>query len=228
MKKYLITLSLLFTLLTSQAQDTWSIGLQSSVYSTGIENQNPYDKEKLPAINSNRPAYALIVARSLNNGFSLSLEPAYVQLGQSYDDITDLGNYMRNISTSYIQTPLMLSKEFGENKLRINVKGGFYGAYLVKSVFEESTLISEGSLIGPTLIEENSDRFKSFDFGTKVNLGSKLYVSESLALSLDYGIMMGFSDINTADYKYEAEYKLDYKKSRHFSYGLNLGLHYSF
>jgi len=227
MKTNLFTLILCLCTCSMLAQSTWSIGAETSILSSGIENQNPYNLEKLPAINTYGNAYSLNLERFLKNGFSLSLEPTFLELGQDYNDVLIEEDYIRNISLDYLQLPLMLSKYFGEEKIKIHLKGGAYASYLIRSSFEESTLLTEGGKVGPSTIVKNSDRFNTVDIGLKLNLGSRISLSEKLMLHANYGIGAGFRDLNSEPYRYEPGYKLEYKKSRNVYHGINFGLFYA-
>jgi len=233
MKKSILSLLLylpivLGSIITLNAQNINFIGVESSILSSGIENQNPYGIAKLPAINTPARAYSVLFGKNLKNGFSLSMEPTYTQLGQNYLDKRVDGDYQRKISLDYLQMPVMLSRVFGEGKIRIKTKAGLYGAYLLKSVFEESTVIPDGETIGARSIEENSDRFNKLDLGFKASLGSQITLSEKLALNLNYNVSTGFSDLNTEAYQYTPGYALTYKKSRNVSMGINLGFQIAF
>lgn len=210
------------------AQSNWFIGVESSVLSSGIENQNPYEIEKLPAINTYGTSHSLLIGKEMMHGFAFSIAPTYAQLGQNYLDIKSDRDYLRNISLDYIQMPLMFSKNFGQKKMRIHTKAGIYGSYLVKSVFEESSLISEGSLVGPSITEVNSDRFDKFDLGFEASLGTQVAMSEKLSLNVNFKVATSITDINDKNYIYETGYKIDYKKSRNVYGGLGIGLKYHF
>jgi len=231
MKKTILNLILILPILigsitTMNAQNNWFIGVESALLSSGIENQNPYGMEKLPTVKTYGTSHNLVIGKTLNRGFAVSLEPTYAQLGQNYLHVRTDNDYLRNIGLNYIQMPLMLSKNFGQGKLRIQTKGGLYGSYLIESTFEESTLISEGNIVGPAVINVNSDRFNKLDLGVKAYLGAQLTLSEKLALNMSYSFSTSFSDINSDSYQYEPEYKLEYKKSRNVSTGIHLGLQY--
>jgi len=214
MKKNILNMFLFISLVigtssTTNAQSKVFIGAESSLIFSGIENQNPYGIEKLPAVNTYGSTHSLLFGRHLKKGFELSLEPTYAQLGQNYLDSREEGDYVRNISLNYLQA-------------------GFYAAYLLSSSFQESRIISDGKTISGTSVVENSDPFNTIDFGIKATLGSQYTLSERLALNLSYNVNAGMSDLNSNAYQYTPGYGLKYRKSRNVYMGVNLGLQYSF
>lgn len=228
MKKNIITLILLLSVLSLEAQNNWFVGIENALLSTGLENQNPYGLEKLPAINTYNSSHTLLIGRNLGKGFSLAIEPSYTQLGQNYMDSRSMGDYHRRISLDYLQVPLMLSRSFGQGKMKIQTKAGFYGSYLLKSNFQESSLFSEGNVIGPMISEENSERFTNVDLGFRAGLGTRVDFTEKVALSFYYSVSSSITDVNSESFTYQPGYKLDYRKSRNVASGLHLGLLYNF
>lgn len=228
MKKLFPTIIALLCTICLSAQTNWSIGIESGLISSGIENQNPYGISKLPSVKTSGMSHSLVFSRTIKPGLSIQLAPTYMEMGQNYIDQRNQGDYIRNISLDYISVPLMLSKDFGSSKLKINAQGGFCGSYLLRSQYDESTLLTEASIPGPINTEVNSDRFNSLDLGFRAGLGATVDIIPALTLKARYSVLSSITDLNSDDYIYQPEYKLEYKKSRNVASLLNLGVYYNF
>lgn len=224
MKNFIIiTIALLLTQHLS-AQKTLRLGLETGLHNTGIENQNPYGIEKVPAVNTIGLSQAIVLSIPTKKNLDIELGLAYAQYGQNYLDVRNQGDYLRNIHLDYIQLPIMLRRDYGKRLVKVSTGIGVYGSYLASNLFEESIVNSETGKVNQMNSIRNSDRFTRIDAGLKARLGGSIIFQEIYRVSMYYSLSYGFVDLNTDAYKYEPAYKIDYKKSKNISQGFILSI----
>jgi len=207
------------------AQSNWYVGTTTGFNATGIQNQNPYENEKLPVSTTRGTSFGLLMGYSLNNKVSLSVEPQYSNAGQNYIDILNEENSnTRNIELNYVQIPVLMNYVLGDKRVKFNVQVGPQIGLLTSSLIEESFIGPDGGrLAGNT----DQDRFNKSEISGVFSTGALISIAKKIQLRANVKTTTGFSDINKTTYKYEDSFANEYKASKNFSTGINFGIVYA-
>jgi len=204
-----------------------SIGIHAGSMATGLINQNPYNTDKLPVSSTVGQSKRLSVDYTINDKLSLGSGLSYASMGQNYIDFIDENTYEdRNIQLNYVQIPVELRYMRGTGAVQFISGLGFQYGHLVSSVFEQNldATTIEGEPILKRTMEEDSDRFQKASFSLINHVGAKVKILDRVSAVAKVQSLIGLTDINDVDYRYEDEWMRDYKATRNMSAGFELGL----
>jgi len=207
------------------AQSNWYLGATTSFNATGIQNQNPYENDKLPISATRGASYGLVMGYAINNTMSVSVEPSFSNVGQNYVDILNENeSNFRNIELNYIQIPVLMNYVIGDKRVKFNVQVGPQFGLLTSSSIEESFIGPEGVRLGGN---KDQDRFNKNEIAGVFSTGALIALTKNILFRANVKTTAGFTDINNNKYQYEDSFANDYKASKNFSTGINFGIVYA-
>lgn len=247
MKRWLPILALILLSPGLRAQGSFEAGGSVALNTSWIINQNAYDVlERIctqdPLLADSRPTFRL------TPGFSIGARAAYLSgsfwaaqaelnftlAGQHYAESwqnnaceRDLSDFKRKYSLIYMQLPLLVRlRTQGRGKLR---GYGEAGPQLGILIGARDKVTLSGSEPGDAGLIPAKDKVKRVDFGFVLGGGTEIELSRSLYISAGLRTYFGFMDLNQSGSEaFVSTQGVDYRKSRNFTVGAQVGVHYVF
>jgi len=247
MKKYLLSLALvLFVLINVSAQKGKEIvlGAGGGITSTAIINQNFYGEPEIDFVPKIGYSAFFNAGYYFNEYIAVNAEINYSAQGQKYEgkqSFTDpntgtaysFSKVERDIKLSYLNVPLFFKYSFGTHKAKFRFMVGPQLGYLLEATQD---YVRDGKKIGTVITDldgkdfvtdagEITDRFESIDFSFALDVGTDIYFTKQLYLSVGFRGNYGFKDINAAPYRLN-DIGGEYSPSHNLWGGLYIGLNY--
>jgi len=230
MKTIILSVGLiLMFIISTNAQNKFSIVIEGAALATGLINQNPYELDKLPVSKTKGGFKAITIDYKLNANLSLQSGVQLLNTGQNYLNKIDEHNFNnRKIDLDYVVIPLIIQNQLGKGGLKFIAGAGISYSRLIDSKFEENidTSFGNGDATLIRKFEVDSDRFNKNQVSTNAFTGFLLTLNERVHVKATVLGNLGLSDINSLDYQYEDSWEVPYKKTKTVAAGASLGLQF--
>ena len=236
MKKIYSIMILTFFLTAGQmvAQKQLYFGLQGTVMSTLITNQNNYGYPDMDYKVTFGGAGNANIGFDFNKHIGLLLQVGYGKLGQRFTDLIHDTTITRNIKLNYLQIPLMFKYRSSGAVARFYVMAGPQFDFLLsaKQTYYKNDASFNDEVFNPKLkkfvkISEESikDRFTSYDIFARLDLGVDISIAKNLFINTGFSFAYGLTDINAKDWRINNS-SGDYNPSHNAAVGFNVGINY--
>lgn len=220
------------------AQKQLYFGLQGTVMSTLITNQNNYGlPDKYPDMDYKVTfggAGNVNIGFDFNKHIGLLLQVGYGKLGQRFTDLINDTTITRNIKLNYLQIPLLFKYRSTGEVARFYVMAGPQFDFLLsaKQTYYKNDASFNDEVFNPKLkrfvkISEETitDRFSSYDIFARLDLGVDISIVKNLFINAGLSFAYGLTDINAKDWRLP-DSKGNYNASHNVAVGFNIGINY--
>lgn len=225
------------------------VGGDAAYFLTTIVNQNDYGFSELDYEFTGNPTFGLSIGYAGYNKHHVQTGVKLLKLGQKYSSKLDDVTHSRNVELNYIMIPLSYKMVFGDTETNSYATRAFFsiGGYVALLNRAETTWSLDGKevslvdfyqsqngnileiaqLAGGSDLEDDKDQFESVDFGVTASVGFRTFITEGLAINLEFLGGYGLGDMNAEDWRLKNS-SGDYDASHNAFGGVQLGLHYYF
>lgn len=238
MKNYIVLFFLLFSI-QSFGQKDMSIDIISSIDYSGTINYDHINNMKLGNISIKSSGTTMVASQRYGVNFNFRIyeklifksglrlvrldsrfranynytSPCIIP-GQLHDP-SEL-RYIEELSSSYIEFPLMVRYEYGKKKFQPYIEGGVTPHFYLDSNRNYKTIYENGFQVEN---EEETSELKNTQVVLALSIGANYYVSEHITLFIQPIVRYHMNEfaINS-----------DESKARFYSFGLEFGIRFSF
>lgn len=246
-----LTLSIFLFFQNQNLQAQVFLGGDAAYFLTTIVNQNNYGFSELDYELTGKPAFGLSFGYAGFNKHHVQTGVKLLRLGQNYSSELDNVTHSRNVKLNYLMIPLSYKMVFGDTESNSYATRAFFsiGGYVAFLNRAETTWILDrndvslvefhqsqnrnvnildiAQLANGSDLEDDKDQFESIDFGVTFNLGVRTFLSEGLALNLEFLGGYGLGDMNAEGWRLNNS-SGEYDASNNAFGGVQMGLHYYF
>lgn len=251
MHKIVLSIALISLTIGTFAQNTFHIGAAAAPTGIFILKQNNFgvlqeDEFSDPTVRKSELAYLPYFGFTAEVNFGYFIQEKYStktpkfgvqsaliysKQGQHYEDFmferTAQGNRKqvnRNVDLTYLQIPFLFNYYKGRKQHKFYTSAGPQFGFLI--IAKEEIFI-DGELKNYDITEEQ--KFRKFDFGLALNLGYQYHFADNFFLNVGWHNYVGAIDLNgqyIRDLGWFSKNDTQYRKSRNFRTGLNVGISY--